>query len=176
MKILSFNTRVSLNLVLIIGLFLSTSTFFNLNGQQQDLLSLTKGGPYIEVDLQQQYTSNRIISPNQRYLFYFDIPTKKWTIEDRAPNGFKRDISIIPNTIPQEIVNSCHRQNLRIESNGEFKLSLHSSSPLPPNGQLFMFAFNIPNCNTLELKDDGGLVAKNTAGAVIWGPTYANPE
>lgn len=165
---------------LFINLMLSISGISALQAQEE-INFLAKGEEIFANEANRdmsQSTTKKIIAPGgYNYAFYYSYTHHQWIIkvpntnENSNRDFIEKSVNFVPISEQQNAIS----QKLELDNNGNLKLMLVYNEPMPPNGQLRRKSeLIVTGCHSLELSNQGGLVAKNASGAVIWGPNFGN--
>jgi hypothetical protein len=157
---------------LFIYLTLSLAGFSALQAQNQ-IIALTKGQE-IFTDARNPNTNERftttISSQNEAFRFSYNFTDKKWVISDNAGN--EKTVAFYTSSEPN--LHLVISEGLVIGNDENLNFILKYEVPVGPNGKSFKVIPIATGVDKLELTNQGGLVAKNAAGAVIWGPIFGN--
>lgn len=134
------------------------------------LTSLIKGQEFFNRN-QNENSSYYISSQNENFKFSYNFTDKKWVISDNS-TGNEKTVVFYPTTEPN--LHLVIAEGLVIGYDEKLNFILKYNQPVPPNGTFFKAIPIATGVDKLELTNQGGLVAKNASGAVIWGPNFGN--
>jgi hypothetical protein len=136
---------------------------------QFNLTSLIKGQEFFTKNSATNEINTAFISSqNETFKFSYNFTDKRWVISDNAGN--EKTVAFYPTNEP----NLAYVFAEGLVMGYDEKLNFILKYQQPIYGKPFKSITIASGVDKLELTNQGGLVAKNAAGVVVWGPNFGN--